>query len=236
MGSIKSNGKPNKWQDIIPASQKTIPKKIRKKIPFLRTFKSLVVRLKPLRLKRMLFSRASFGRRPFIIGGTVVLVVIGIVSLTSMRGIITPNPSADQATLEGVPFTTTQLTKGTPDYTTMLPAGKSIEDFGGWTRVSPTNKDPVFAYVDSLGGSSINVSQQPLPPGFRDDTAEQVSLLAQDFNASQVLTVGDTLVYIGTSAKGPQSVILTKNELLILIRSSVVISNELWASYVASLN
>ena len=33
-----------------------------------------------------------------------------------------------------------QLTKGTPNYQTILPAGKNILTLGGWTRISPPNK------------------------------------------------------------------------------------------------
>src|SRR4051812_26486041 len=49
------------------------------------------------------------------------------------------------------------------EYQTILPEGKSISDFGGWTRVSPPKTDPVYAYTDEINSTSINVSEQPLP-------------------------------------------------------------------------
>lgn len=127
------------------------------------------------------------------------------------------------------------LTKGTPDYATVLPSGKTIQDLGGWTLVSPAGRDPVFAYIDKIGNMQINVSQQPLPKNFKPDTSEKIEKLAMDYGASEKLTVGNTIVHIGTSEKGPQSVIFHMNDLLILIKSSVRIDNSEWAAYVNSL-
>lgn len=127
------------------------------------------------------------------------------------------------------------LTKGTPDYATVLPSGKTIQDLGGWTLVSPTGRDPVFAYIDKIGNIQINVSQQPLPAALKPDTANKVEKLAKDYGASETITVDDTTVHIGTSEKGPQSVIFNKGDLLILIKSSVRIDNDEWAKYITTL-
>ena len=128
------------------------------------------------------------------------------------------------------------LTKGTPSYKTLLPAGKTIDQLGGWTRVSPPDRNPVFAFADSIAGTPIIVSEQPLPSDFQTDATEQVSLLAEGYHASKHLKVGDVSVYIGTSAKGPQSVIFTENDLLILIKAQAVISDDHWVGYINSLH
>ena len=127
------------------------------------------------------------------------------------------------------------LTKGTPTYKTLLPSGKTIKELGGWTRVSPSNVAPAYAYVDKIGNVPINVSQQQLPEEFKDDNSDQIETLASDFKATEKITVGNTTVYIGTSAKGPQSIIFNKDNLLILIKSSVQISSDKWAEYINSL-
>jgi hypothetical protein len=128
------------------------------------------------------------------------------------------------------------LAKATPDYPTVLPAGKNIKDLGGWTLVSPPNRDPAFAYIDKIGNMQINVSQQQLPAEFKQKTAEKIEKLAKEYGASEKVSAGNTPVYIGTSEKGPQSVIFTKNDLLILIKSAVKIDNAVWADYVESLH
>lgn len=127
------------------------------------------------------------------------------------------------------------LQPGAPDYPTLLPASKSIEELGGWHRVSPPDKNPVYVYADSIGGTSISVSQQPLPEEFKTDTAEKVRLLAADFNANEKVTVGSTIVFIGKSAEGPESVIFHKDNLLILIKSRGGINNAQWANYIKEL-
>jgi len=124
---------------------------------------------------------------------------------------------------------------GTPSYTTMLPKGKSVESLGGWKRVSPPGKDPVFAFSDSIDSVPISVSEQPLPQSFKNDTSGQVAELAQKFSATDKLDAGSMTVYIGTSSKGPQSVIFAKNNLLVLIKSEKKIEDASWTTYVQSL-
>ncbi len=127
------------------------------------------------------------------------------------------------------------LEKGTPDYPTVAPAGKDIEDLGGWTRVSPPGSNAVYAYADKLGDIQISVSQQPLPADFRKDTATKIRDLAKDYTATKEIVAGETIAYIGTSAKGPQSLILSKDNLLILIKSAAPVKDEQWAAYISSL-
>lgn len=130
---------------------------------------------------------------------------------------------------------TTGPTKGKPDYHTILPADKTINSLGGWYRISPPDRNPVYAYADKIDGITIDVSEQPLPVDFQTDTASQLAQLASSFKANEKLTVGTTTVYIGTSAKGPQSLILIKDNVLILIKSVSELSNDQWAAYVNSL-
>lgn len=122
-----------------------------------------------------------------------------------------------------------------PDYKTVAPYNKSSQELGGWKRVSPPDQDPVFAYSDTLKGVSISVSQQPLPSSFRTNTKEKVAELAKKFNATNKIDAFGTPAYIGTSAKGPQSVILTKSSLLIMIKSQGKIPDQSWAEYIQSL-
>ena len=122
-----------------------------------------------------------------------------------------------------------------PSYQTVSPEGMSVKGLGGWKRVSPPGNDPVFAYTDTIDGASIIVSQQPLPKAFKSDPAGQTAELAKKFNATDKIEAGDTIVYLGVSAKGPQSAVLTKNKLLILIKSEKKISNAAWVEYVAAL-
>ncbi len=123
----------------------------------------------------------------------------------------------------------------TPDFATVLPEGKDVEDLGGWARISPPDKDPAFAYVDVLDGIQLNVSQQQLPDNFKQDKDGELAKLAEQFSANQKITMGENVVYIGTSSKGPQSAITSIGGLLILIKSSGPLTNDQWSGYIASL-
>lgn len=170
-------------------------------------------------------------RKTLAIGGIVGAIVIiasGGYYLASHRPAAVTNGSQTS-------IPTAKLQHGTPDYPTVLPVGKTIEDLGGWTRVSPPNANPVFAYVDHIGNTQINVSQQPLPEEFKSDTQQQTEQLAGGYKANEKIAVGDIPVHIGTSAKGPQSVIFNKDNLLVLIKSTAQLDNNQWAMYINSL-
>lgn len=165
----------------------------------------------PSRIRQFIFSKKGY-----ITLGIVGCLIAGL----AIRGIID---------------NTSNATAKTPTYHTVLPTGKSITALGGWKRVSPPGKDPVFAYTDSVDGVPISVSQQPLPQSFKNDAANQTAEVAKKFNATDKVDAGALDVYVGTSAKGPQSVIFTKNNLLVLIKSEKKIKNTSWASYAKSL-
>jgi hypothetical protein len=127
--------------------------------------------------------------------------------------------------------------KVTPSFETVQPSGKTVDQVGGWSLVSPENSAPVYAYADMIDGVKITVSEQMLPGEFKDNTPSKVEELAKKFNATTKLE-GDKsqIFYLGTSAKGPQSVILAKNNLLILIKSDKNIADSAWKKYINSLN
>lgn len=166
----------------------------------------------------------------FAVGAGIVtlLLIIGIFSIFGDDSIPKRHKSEPSVL-------STQKQANGPQYNTVLPVDKSIEDLGGWGRVSPPDKDPVYAYADVISGVRIIVSQQPLPDNLKKDTEEEVAKLAEGFNANEKIHVGDVTAHIGTSAEGPQSAILTKNDLLLLIKSDSEIAKEQWMAYIGSL-
>lgn len=231
MGLKKKTKAPKVWQDIIPA--KNIPRVHVKRPSRLIEIKiSLPHFLSSSKLLKLKSQLSKIPKKIWWIG--LVLIVVIIVSLGVYNKIINNQPSANNPSNNNPVITDADSNQ--PKYTTITPVGKDINQLGGWTRVSPVNRNPVFAYADHIGNIPITVSQQPVPSEFDDDTASQIDLLAAGYNANEKITVGDISVHIGTSAKGPQSVIFTKKGLLILIKSSAKISNDSWATYINSLN
>ena len=119
-----------------------------------------------------------------------------------------------------------------PSYKTVLPAGESISQLGGWKIVSPPESDPVYAYSDTIDGTSITVSQQPAPKDSNGKT-EPIELIAEKFFATQKIEGTDA--YIGTSSRGPQSALFIRKGTLIMIKSQQNISNKSWATYINNL-
>lgn len=122
-----------------------------------------------------------------------------------------------------------------PKYNTLAPKNTSIKNLGGWQRVSPPESDPVYAYTDKIEDVAVSVSQQPLPQSFKKNTNQEVSKLAKSYNASRQLRAGNTTIYVGASAKGPESAIFVKDSVLVLIKSQAAVSDEAWVSYVKNL-
>lgn len=163
-----------------------------------------------------------------IITGTIVvtIIIVSFFVIASQRD--SKQPVADKDTAS--------KTKEKPKYDTVLPKKKSIDALGGWKRISPPKNDPVYAFLDKIGETPISVSEQPLPDSFKGNSEEQLSELAKKFNATTKLQAGATTAYLGTSAKGPQSVIFVTDTLLILIKSQNKINEKDWTSYIQSLN
>ena len=122
-----------------------------------------------------------------------------------------------------------------PDFPAVLPMGKSIGDLGGWQRFNPPNSDPVFTYSDTIGKVPISVTEQALPKSLQPDLATKVAELAKGYNANTVVEAADVKVYIGTSNKGPQSVIFVRHNVLVMIKSQSKIPNANWEHYATSL-
>jgi hypothetical protein len=172
-------------------------------------------------------------KKLLISGGVLTVAVVGF----GVYGVINNRhtPAASNKNPAGVLSANNQGPQ-TPDYPTILPEGKDIASLGGWGRVSPPDKDPVFAYEDSIDGVQLNVSEQPLPDNFKSNIDDQISKLAKQFSATDKLTVNDDApAYVGTSRNGPQSAIVAKQELLILIKSATKLSDAQWMQYINSL-
>lgn len=148
----------------------------------------------------------------------------------------THSPSSSPAVRPPTSSPPAVLPKETPPFPTLLPVGKNISELGGWTRISPTDNAATYAFVDHIGTVQINVSQQILPESFRSTPEDSLRTLAESFDARETIKAGDTTVYIGTSTKGPQSIIFAKNNLLVLIKSSSRIAEPLWTNYIKDLN
>lgn len=118
------------------------------------------------------------------------------------------------------------------DFAYSLPKGDT-KGIDGEVRYDAERK--VVNFRDSIGGVEITISQQPLPEGLKEDTENKVKKLAADFSATKELTTANPTAYLGTSVKGPQTVIFSKKDLLVFIQSAKTIDDHDWAEYITNL-
>ena len=123
----------------------------------------------------------------------------------------------------------------TPTFSTLLPKDTTITKLGGWRKLASPDGTTAYVYSDAIDGTSISVSQQLFPDSLKDSDGTKLADMAKSFNATKTITAGAAKVYIGTSASGPQSIIFSKNNILVLIKSTAVIKDASWTSYINSL-
>lgn len=229
---MSSEGNQNKkavWQDIVPARQlsRAPAKKHR------HTFS--IPRLPKIPMFNTTNKKHGAPRRRLLI------VIIGLIVIAVALVVIYLSQTTQQKKGQTATSNTHSATKvagglvpGTPTYAVLLPAGKTIKDLGGgWVR---DQSHPLFVYIDKIGSTQINVSEQPLADDLKTDTEQEVESIAQSYNITEKITVGATVVHIGTFDKGVQRIILSKANLLILITSVDHLTNDQWVSYINSLN
>lgn len=123
----------------------------------------------------------------------------------------------------------------TPDFQAVVPKDKTIEELEGWQKLTPPSGETIYVFADSIESVPVTISEQSLPDSFSKDPSGSVTQLAEAYSATETFEAEETKVYIGNSSKGPQSVIFTKNNLLILIKSERPISQDAWKTYINSL-
>lgn len=130
-----------------------------------------------------------------------------------------------------------QNNSGQPQFESLLPRDKSIEQLGGWVKTNqPDSDESIFSYNDELADTSILVSEQAMPDNFYTDQDSSLRELAKSFNATASFKAGDTTVYSGQSSNGPEYAIFIKQNVLIFIKSESTISTKDWITYISSLN
>ncbi len=117
----------------------------------------------------------------------------------------------------------------TPDYKYILPSGAADK------KVAYNAQRKVVSFTDTVGGVAVTVSQQPLPESFKKDPDDATKKLAEGFSATDVISTSTPTAYLGTSVKGPQTVIFHKGDVLVFIQSVSNIDKHDWAEYITKL-
>lgn len=224
MGNKRGNKQAVIWQDIRPANMAAGTGNRRNKKA---KFKRIRIHFKHLKILA--------GKHTLI----TLLVLVSIVCIVCLTVLVTNLISSRSSSSDNHENTESSSSKGilvpgTPKYKILLPANKSIDQLGGgWIRNDSQN---LFVYVDKIGTTKINVSEQPLPENLKDNTVEEVETIAKTYNITERINIGQTAVYIGTFDKGLQRIIFSKSDLLILMTSNDNLTNDEWIQYISSMS
>jgi hypothetical protein len=162
------------------------------------------------------------------IGVTIIAVTVGVVGYSVFK------PSTATQILGDATSRITvadDLPREKPQFSLLLPSGSRSEDYD-IVRISPDEADASYTYLDRFtdDGQIFRVTQQRVPDNF------DLAKTATDFQATSIIQIDDNIIYHGYSEKGGvQSLIFIKDKKLISIRSPQKFSDDLWASYVISL-
>jgi len=220
----KLSQRPKVWQDIVvkkPSPIKTLPSV--DKIP-----KKTIFKIPKIKINYK-FKKIKFPKKKSI----YVIIIVVVLATFSMIYLISYMQADSKKKNSEIKDKISKLETSNPSFSSITRDGLPAT----WKIVSPPGADPVYAYTDKINDVSISVSQQPIPDSFKPNIEENVEGLAQNFDADIKYKAEGIIIYVGTSAKEyrPQSAILVKNNLLILIKSKSPISEQDWIKYVNSL-
>jgi hypothetical protein len=122
------------------------------------------------------------------------------------------------------------------DFDELTPNGVKLTELASYkVRKTPAD-DVILSFQDQRDSLVIEVTEQKIPDSFRGKVAEQTEKIAKDLQATDIIQIDDIRIYHGVSEKtGVQSLVTTKKDLLIFMRSDVKQSDEFWAAYYLSL-
>ncbi|MGH7218499.1 MAG: hypothetical protein ACREGE_03615 [Candidatus Microsaccharimonas sp.] len=167
----------------------------------------------------------QLNKRTLIIAALLVVAGIVVAGAGVSRIILDSNAQVNQTAKDGT----------SPEFRALLPAATSIDDLGGWNKQTSPGGEVYFVFLDTINTTTIRVSQQELPESLQKNTSTSIAELAKGYNANRTLDVGNTKVFIGINTKGQQSIIFTRNSLLVLIVSEQTIPDDAWTQYIENL-
>lgn len=179
---------------------------------------------------------ADFRQKKYYLSASMV---VALVMLMSFAALVTNKQVVKTTKVLGTTNNNSSkktLPRENPKFKILLPSGDQKNIISDIVRSTPNNVAPGYRYFDDINGSTISVTQQQLPESFKADVASKVAAMAKDFQANNVIKINDNIVYHGINEKTKQqSLIFTKNNLLVFIISEKKLSDDDWAGYITSL-
>jgi hypothetical protein len=162
------------------------------------------------------------------------VVVVGIFVLSKF--VLNDNSKDIAGTSVTAPKSGADLPREKPSFKILYPGTKNDETVGEIVKVSPDGSAAAYTYIDRIGDIQINITQQELPPNFKINQDGELAKLAESFQQRDIIQVDSVRVYHGSSSSGVQSLVFIKGNLLITVRASQKVSDDVWAAYISALH
>lgn len=98
--------------------------------------------------------------------------------------------------------------------------------------LAPLKGDHAFSFDDKIAGIAVTVNQQPLPSDFKANPAQALADFAKTLQTTTKFGAGSVTAYTGKTARGEQTTVFVKNDLLLFITSKQSLSNDQLANYI----
>lgn len=123
-----------------------------------------------------------------------------------------------------------------PTFKPLAPQSSATAATSGTPQVAYDSARNTYSFTDVLKQKPIVVSQQPIPSKFSDaNTAVSKIAIAMGAKESVDTAIGTAYVLTDTKANA-QTIVFTKNNLLVFIQSPFTHPNEDWKHYIEALN
>ncbi|MDB5175373.1 MAG: hypothetical protein JWM81_231 [Candidatus Saccharibacteria bacterium] len=163
----------------------------------------------------------------------VSAIVVAVLLIGSGAGLKTKDVLAQRHAAAAAKAVTdkAKLAASSPAFSPITPT-KDAATTSTKTQIAFDAVHNVYSFSDSFKGNNLVVSQQPIPAKFKSGS-EAVSTIAASLSAKQSTPVDGGVAYIASDAKsGAQTVVFTKNDLLIFIQSPFRHDASDWKTYI----
>jgi hypothetical protein len=190
-------------------------------------------------------STQQIGKKKYIVGiSSVAVLFILVVSMGGENKEAATDTLGAQAEKQTVATATdseervsddNQVSEDQLPFEPLFPEGVDRSSLKTVVRKSPSGS-VIFTVQQFDGNNEIQITEQEMPENFLGQEATEIEKMAKELQAVSVIQIDENKIYHGLSENtGVQTLITSKNELLIFIRSNVPQSDDYWMSYYLSL-
>jgi hypothetical protein len=128
-----------------------------------------------------------------------------------------------------------QTTPVKPAFTPLAPVDSTNNGAHGTPQVAYDAKRNTYSFTDTIKGNAIVVSQQPIPTTYKT-AVDAVSKIAVSLKATEAVNASSGTGYIATDPKShAQTVVFSKNNLLVFVQSPFTHASAEWQTYINGL-